>query len=421
MKAVLIKAILTLSIASFTIISTNGQQLEWRGPDRSGVYKETNLLKLWPESGPVLLWEVTNIGPGYSSPVITSDAIYITGKKNDDDVLTALTLDGKKKWEIAYGKAWNKNYPESRCTPTYYKDKLYLVSGQGDITCITREGKKIWSDNYSLKDKAHIPTYGISESPLVVDNKVIVTPCGKFASVVAYNAENGSGVWTSEPVLEQVSEINHYVNPKLVEYGGKKIIVTLTDNYIIAVDLGNGKLIWKVDYAALNASVLPRKAHTTTPIFRDGFLFVASGYDHVAVKFKLSEDGSEPEIVWKNNDIDPHVGGVIFLDNYLYSSTYENNGKGKWVCVDWNSGKSMWINDWYSKGSIIAADNMIYIFEERSGHVGLVKPDNAKLDVVSEFQITKGEGPFWAHPVIDKGKLYIRHGDILFVYSLKSK
>ncbi len=62
---------------------------------------------------------------------------------------------------------------------------------------------------------------------------------------------------------------------------------------------------------------------------------------------------------------------------------------------------------------------MLYLFEEKSGHVALVKPDNSKLDIVSEFQITKGEGPFWAHPVINKGWLYIRHGDALMVYKIK--
>ena len=419
MRTAIFKLILTLNIISFAFISAKGQQFGWRGPYRSGIYNETNLLKSWPESGPVLLWEATSIGPGLSSPVITSEAIYITGKKGDEDVLTALTPDGKKKWEIAYGKASDKSYPESRCTPTYYDGKLFLVSGQGDITCIGKDGRKIWSDNYFVKYLGQVPNYGISESPLVVDNKVIVTVSGKLASLVAYNAGDGSVAWTAEAFTEQ-SNGNHYVNPKLVEYGGRKFIVTMSDNYIIAVNSDNGRILWKVDYVAQSPG-LTRKAHTTTPIYKDGFLFVASGYDFAALKLKLSEDGSSPEIVWKNNDIDPHTGGVVLLGNYLFGSTYDNNSKGRWTCVDWNSGKTMWINDWYNKGSVIAADGMLYIYEEKSGHVGLVKPGNIKLDVISEFQITKGEGPFWAHPVIDKGRLYIRHGDFLFAYSIKQK
>jgi hypothetical protein len=94
---------------------------------------------------------------------------------------------------------------------------------------------------------------------------------------------------------------------------------------------------------------------------------------------------------------------------------------GRWICVDWNTGRTLWINDWNNKGSVISADGMLYIFEERRGNVGLVKPSGEKLDVVSEFNISKGTGPYWAHPVINRGKLYIRHGEYLAVYSLRSK
>jgi outer membrane protein assembly factor BamB len=90
-----------------------------------------------------------------------------------------------------------------------------------------------------------------------------------------------------------------------------------------------------------------------------------------------------------------------------------------WACVDWTTGETLWTTKWYARGSIISADGMLYLFEEKSGHIALVKPDPSKLDIVSEFQITKGEGPFWAHPVISNGKLYIRHGDVLMVYKVK--
>jgi outer membrane protein assembly factor BamB len=79
----------------------------------------------------------------------------------------------------------------------------------------------------------------------------------------------------------------------------------------------------------------------------------------------------------------------------------------------------MWITKWYNKGSVIAADGMLYIYEERWGHVGLVKPASGKLDVISEFQVEGGTGPYWAHPVIKDGVLYLRHGDMLFSYNVR--
>lgn len=390
-------------------------QYGWRGADRSGIYNESALLKVWPSSGPALQWDVTEIGTGFSSVTVTDDAVYITGRKGDNDVLTAMAQDGKKKWEAVYGKSSNSNYPDSRCTPTFSNGKLYLVSGQGDMVCISKDGKTIWSVNYFQKYEGVSPRFGISESPVVIGNKVIGTPGGNKTAMVAFNAENGNVVWETDPL----NDVTHYVNPLLVEYGGKKMIVTLSDDYIFAVDSNTGKLLWKVNYASENSDPEIRKNHTTTPVFRNGFLFVASGYDNVSLKLKLSPDGSLPKVVWKNIDLDPHVGGAILLGDYLYGSNWETNSFGKWVCVDWNTGKTLWITDWYNKGSIIAADGMLYVYEEKTGHVGLVKPGSEKLDVISEFQVTKGTGPYWAHPVIDKGRLFVRHGDYLAVYSLK--
>jgi outer membrane protein assembly factor BamB len=407
--------LLSIIIIMLTVDSSGGQAHGWRGPNRSGVYIESDLMKSWPIEGPPLVWEVSGIGTGFSSVTVVDDVIYITGKKDSVDVLTALSPDGKKKWETVYGKSWSNTYPESRCTPTFSNGKIFLVSGQGDLVCIGDNGKTIWSVNYFQKYNAKAPRNGISESPLVVDNKVIATPGGDMASMVAFNTENGKVIWECEPVNEETQ----YINPLLAGESDNKIIVTMTFSYVIGVDLDTGKLLWKINYAAENGDHVVAGNHTITPVYYDGSVFVTSGYNNSAMKFKLSDDGSVPEIIWKNTDIDPHVGGVIFLDNYLYSSTWDNNARGKWVCVDWKSGKTMWINEWYNKGSIISADGMIYIFEEKSGNVGLVKPGTEKLDVVSEFRITRGEGPYWSHPVINNGILYIRHGDVLMAFSIR--
>jgi len=406
---------LSLSIMILTVSSIVGQDHGWRGPNRSGVYEESGLMKTWPREGRPLVWVVNGIGAGFSSATVVDDVIYITGRKDSVDVLTALSLDGKKKWETVYGKSWNNTYTESRCTPTYSDGKIFVVSGRGDMVCIGEDGKTIWSVNYFQKYNAKPPRNGISESPLVVNNKVIGTPGGDIASMVAFDTENGEVIWECEPVNEETQ----YINPLLAGAGNKKFIVTMTFSYIIGVDPETGKLLWKINYAAENGDHVVAGNHTITPLFHDGFVFITSGYNNMAMKLKLSDDGSMPEIIWKNNDIDPHVGGVILLENYLFSSTWDNNAKGKWICVDWETGKTMWINEWYNKGSIISADGMIYIFEEKSGHVGLVKPRNDKLEVISEFRITEGEGPYWAHPVIHKGILYIRHGEVLMAYNVK--
>lgn len=406
--------IIALSVSSFA----KGQQSGFRGQNRDGIYDETGLLETWPSSGPGLLWEATGIGRGQSSATVTDDAIYITGIKADKDVLTCLDQSGRKNWEVVYGNASKAtNFPESRCTPTYSNNKIFVVGGQGELVCVGKDGNIIWSVNYFQQYNASEPLNGISESPLVVDKKVIGSPGGNMASLVAFNAENGKVEWEAPPV----NELTNYVNPLLIRNGRNQIIVTWTAHHLIAVSAADGKLLWKINCEALNTEPLERRNRINTPVYRDGFILAANGYDQVAIKIRINPDGSDPVIVWKNTDLDPHLGGMVLIGNYIFSSNHETNSKGKWICVDWTTGKTMWIADWYNKGAIISADGMLYITEEKSGHVGLVKPSGEKFDLVSSFRITKGEGIYFAHPSINKGRLFLRHGDYLAVYSIKAK
>jgi outer membrane protein assembly factor BamB len=365
-----------------------------------------------------MLWEVTGIGKGYSSATVTDDALYITGTKGDKDVLTSFTQDGKKKWEVEYGGITsNVNSPEARCTPTYSNGKIFVVSGQGDLACVTKDGKIAWTVNYYQKYSASVQRFGISESPVVVDNKVIVTPGGNIASMVAFKIENGNVVWATSPF----NEGTQYTNPLLIKNNGKKVIVTHTVTYIIGVNAADGKLLWRFNFGAVNPDQKGGKNYIQTPIYRDGYIFAANGYRQTAAKIKINSDGNDPTLVWTNPEINPHVGGMVLIGNYIYSSTHDSNSKGRWICVDWTTGKTMWITDWYNKGSVISAEGLLYIYEEKTGNLALVNPNSEKLDIISFFQITKGDGPYWSHPVIDNGRLFVRHGDYMAVYSLKAK
>jgi outer membrane protein assembly factor BamB len=127
-------------------------------------------------------------------------------------------------------------------------------------------------------------------------------------------------------------------------------------------------------------------------------------------------------VVWKDQVLDVHHGGVVLVNGYLYGSNWLNNGDGNWCCIEWATGKKMWEEKWNCKGSIIAADGLLYIYDEKKGNLGIIKPNTEKFDLVSSFQITQGvAGPFWAHPVIHNGILYIRHTSALMAYDIKAK
>ncbi|MDX2415666.1 MAG: PQQ-binding-like beta-propeller repeat protein [Bacteroidales bacterium] len=410
---------LIIILITIVLLPIRAQLYDWRGPSRTGVYNETGLLKEWPENGPELIWENEDIGFGYSSVTISDDAIYITGRKLEEDIITAFTLDGVKKWSLAYGDAWMNNFDGSRGTATYYNGKLYLVSGSGAITCVSEDGKIVWSKNHFDLYGSSPLRFGISESPVYVDGKIITSPGGSKASLVAFNAENGDVIWEAEAL----GKAPQYINPQLIEHGGKKIIVTVLDPYIIGVDTENGNILFSENYDLHHRAPGGRisKNHAVTPLYRDGKLLIANGYDYVGLQFQISEDASSLELLWKSPDLEPHHGGMVLLGDYIYSSDHMSNSMGAWLCVNWTTGETAWKERWITKGPIISADDMLYLYEEKSGNVALANINTEKLDIVSTFQITKGDGPYWAHPVIRDGRLYVRHGANLMVYDIRKK
>ena len=139
------------------------QEAQWRGPDRSGIFPEKGLLKKWPESGPEMILKVADVGNGYSQPVLHGDVIYITGKKDENDILSAVNLKGETLYQVVYGKSWNNTYPETRSTPTIDGDRLYVISGMGEVVCIEKAtGKILWSVNAHEKYKGEIHRWGVA-------------------------------------------------------------------------------------------------------------------------------------------------------------------------------------------------------------------------------------------------------------------
>jgi len=391
---------------------------QWQGPDRDAISEETGLLREWPEGGPKLLRSVTGIGQGFSSPSIAKGVLYVTGMEDNIEFISVFDLQGNLKWKKEYGKAYTKSTPDARTTPTVDGDSVYVISGTGEVVCFDASSGSIkWSVQALEKFGGKQGDWGTAESPLIVNDKVIYTPCGEKTTIVALDKNTGETVWASRSLSDQSA----YVSPILVERGGRKLIVTVTGNYIIGVNPENGDIEWQIKYTEIPPPKSGNEIKAVTPLYHNGRIFVTSGYNHTGVMLELSEDGANASVVWWNQDLDTHHGGVVLVDGYIYGSNWINNEDGNWVCLDWNSGKTMYEKKWHNKGSIISADGMLYCYEENDGNLALVKASPEDFAIANSFKIEQGKGPHWAHPVISDGVLYIRHGDVLMAYDIESE
>ncbi len=400
----------------FLLFSCGDEISHWRGPDRDGVYPDSGLLKVWPESGPELILKIEDIGKGLSQALVYKDVIYVTGLKSDSlDVISAFDMQGNLLWEKSYSVSWRGSYPESRGTPTIENNRIYLIGGMGDLVCLNaKNGKLIWKQKPLDDFNGVIMHWGNVESVLLTDESALYITGGMETTMVAYSKKTGKLQWKTESLEGKKS----YASSSIIEWKGKKIALIQTSKDLIGVDVKDGQILWS--YNTIQYHVEKGKGEATnTPLFYKGDIFISYGNNQPGMMFRLSEDGKSIRLKWKNDVLDTHHGGLVLLNGTIYGSTMVDNTRGRWAAVDWETGETLWEKEWYTKGSIIAADDMLYLYEERSGNVALVKPDREDLNIISSFKINDGRGPHWVHPSIYNGMLFIRHGSYLMIYDIK--
>ncbi|WP_163711612.1 PQQ-binding-like beta-propeller repeat protein [Mangrovibacterium lignilyticum] len=411
------RKIIALSFFVATCLLSNAQIYQFRGPSRDGKFPETGLMKAWPAEGPKLLLEMEGIGKGYSSVISNGKYIYASGMIDTLDCLTCIDFDGEQQWQVAYGESWKKSFADTRSTPTIEDDRVYLISGIGELVCLNAEtGEIIWKQNVDRDFEADWHIWGVSESPLIVGDLVICTPGGKKTSVVAFNKLTGEMVWETGSIGGQRA----YASPTTFNLDGQQYILAETATNLLVIDPLDGTVKMNYQYYEHDKwSDQPGLIWTNIPLIKGDEIFLSMGYDYPAKMLRVNDDRTGFEELYTDTIFDNHHHGLIELDGYIYGSNWENNRKGNWLCKNWETGEISYNEPWNTKGAIVFADSMLYIYEEQRGTVALVKPDPEKFEVVSSFQVKKGSGPHWAHPFINDGKLFLRHGDVLQVYEIK--
>lgn len=392
--------LLSLSIFSQSIT-------QFRGPDRNGIYPETNLLKSWPPEGPTLLWKADGIGNGYSSPIIYGDRIYVTGEIDSIGYLFAYTKSGSLIWKKKTGTEWMENFTGSRSTPTLVDNLIYVSTSMGRVICFdATTGTEKWSvDKISDLHGVNV-RFGYSEGLLINDNLVYCFPGGHDTNAVALDRFNGKIKWVSKAMQDSSA----YTSPLLINLPSRKIIVNFSIHNIIGLDAATGELLWNKPLLGIG------DIHGNTAFYENGNIYFSAGSGSGLVKLALSEDGSSITEIWSNEKVTDVHGGFVKLGDYIYSSQYKPR---RYCSVDATTGQ---ISDSlkFDKGSLISADDMLYLYTEK-GMVGLVKQDNGKMELISSFKMPVGTKEFFTIPVISEGILYLRHGDTMLAYDIMRK
>jgi outer membrane protein assembly factor BamB len=403
---------------------------QFRGPRRDGVCDEKGLLQSWPEGGPKLLWTASGMGRGYSSPIITRGSIYITGDFGKELHVLALDMEGKLKWRAPNGSSWTRNYPGSRSSCTYDEGRLYHMNAHGRVACFDpATGSEAWAVNVCERFEGQPICWGLAEAVLVDGPRVIATPGGKKALMVALDKKTGATVWAAEPLMfdrtqkfgggdlpqpVRAADQAGYASPVLFGLGGRRHIVGCSSRHAFGVDADTGKLLWTFPMPT-TWEVL-----ASVPTLYKDCVFVTGpdGQGGKLLRLRVEGQSVRAEEVW-TAEMDTCQGGVIAIGDVLYGSWYRHySGMG---CVDALTGKTLYRTNEVVKGSMVYADGRLYYLSEQ-GVMALLKPTPAGFEFVGRFNLTeRGRGDVWPHPVILDGRLYLRYHDKLSCYDVKAK
>lgn len=391
-------------VCFFSTANTFAQWPQWRGPMRDGTCAETNLLKVWPEEGPRLAWSVNTIGDGFSSTAIQDEVVYTIGKHDSVELLTAIDLNGNIKWQKTYGRASrDKSWPQSRTTPTVYKNKVYAISVSGDVACFDcKSGNIDWKAAVFDKFDGDVD-FGTAESPLVFDDKIIVTPCGHTTTMVALNRLTGETIWKSEAVHDSTG----YSSPILIPTtGNSRAIFTSSWNYNLIVDCNTGKIKWKDQHVA-----------GAIPMLIENQLYIPGRYGDFGTLNNWDDNWKNRSVKWVDSVWSNFMGGAVSLGNKIVVPDCQ---KGI-LCLDEKDGKTISRCETTNSCNMIVADDMLYTYEDKTNKVCLLKLNGNNLELVSSFKIKLGNGPCLAHLSIANGLLFVRRGAVLMAYNIKKQ
>lgn len=393
---------------------------QWRGPDRTAVSKETGLLKSWPKGGPKRVWLFENAGSGYSGPAIVNGKLFTLGTRDNNEIILILDANtGKEIRVVKLGPVLDNDWGDGpRGTPTVDGDRVYALSGRGNLACVQiADGKILWQVTMKSLGGA-TPNWGYTESVTVDGNKVLCTPGGSKGTMAALDKMTGKVIWQSNEFTEPA----HYSSIVPAKINGVSQYVQRTEKNVIGIKADDGKLLWETTFPGRTA-VIP------TPIVRDNLVYVTAGYGSGS---KLVSIGPKNEVttVYENKVMKNHHGGVILVGDHVYG-----HGEPGWVCQDFKTGESVWMHrgpsrkggeEGIGKGAIGAADGMLYAVDESSGTVVLVAAspegwkESGRFTLDPQTKIRSSRGRIWTHPVISNGKLYLRDQDLIYCYDVKA-
>jgi outer membrane protein assembly factor BamB len=310
---------------------------QWRGPNRDGETRFSEP-KAWPEKL-TTTWKVA-VGEGYASPIFAGGRILQFARQGDNEV--AMSVDpesGKILWRQSYPAPYEPVQSAARhgkgpkSTPLYYDGKLYTFGISGILSSFdAATGKVEWRKEYTKDFKGTWPQFGTSMSPVSGDGLIVaLIGTNDDGAVAAYQAKSGAQKWIWK------GDGPAYASPVIVEMGGVKQVVTLTQKYAVGLSLASGDLLWRIDFPGRSGMNIP------TPLRFGQRLILAGDPGTMLVQVNQHDNSWTAEKAWQISELTMRFSSPVQKGNLIFG--FSNRNSGIFFCVDAEKGKTLWTSD----------------------------------------------------------------------------
>ncbi len=378
---------------------------QFLGRDRDGVAHGVRLASAWKSSPPKELWR-HRIGLGWSAFAVVGDyAITQEQRENKELVVCYELKTGKARWkhehEVRFQDKQGGNGP--RATPTIIGNRVYTLGGTGILDCIDGgTGENIWSHDTLAENNLSNLIWGKSNSPLVFDDKVIVTGGKeKGPSLLAYGREKGDLLWKAG------DDDASYSSPALATLAGTKQILSVNAHSVTGHDPEDGKVLWSFSWPEDWA-----KASQPVPLPGDR-VFLSAGYNVGCVMLHVmrGSDGQwAAEQVWANRKMRTQFSNVVIAHNCAFGLDDRIL-----ACVDLETGEQKWQGERYNYGQVMLVGDLIVVQIEE-GLVALVEANPDQFKELARLPALKGKT--WNNPVLSGPYLLVRNDKEAVCYQL---
>ena len=371
---------------------------QFRGPERDGHAPDQETKLNW-ENAPSLVWE-DNCGAGHSSLITSGSLLYTLEQIGDEETLTTRLLEnGQVAWQYTEKTRWDDmmSGPGPRSTPTLHIDQLIVLFSNGTLVNLDPEnGKKRWETS-TLPEEHHFPEWGISCSPLVWKNQIILSLGGDSGAAQAYDLKTGKLVWRGEP-----SDRGTYLSPTILSLLDEEHLIVAVEGAILGLDPINGITRWKHPW-----KIFLNNAQIAQPLLlaEDTFL-LSAGYGKGAECLQISKDGDGYTLstLWKSKHLKTKFSNAILHEGSIYG--YSEN---QLVCLDAKTGDLNWRGKKYGYGRILLTEDKLVLLGN-TGELAVVQATPDSFEEIYCGQLLSN-ARCWNGPALVNGYLFARNGE----------